>query len=76
MPITDAQKEQFKEAFAAIDTDGCGEVCSEELMKLVQAQGCNCTMTQINSFLSAHDKDANGKLNFDEFIELLGTLGF
>ena len=76
MTLTDEQKAQFKEAFDAIDTDGSGSVDASELLGLVQAQGCNCTQQQIDSFLAAHDHNDDKQLNFDEFLQLLGTLGF
>ena len=76
MPVSEEKRAMLKQAFDQIDSDNSGEVCANELLQLIQSQGCNCTMVQINSFLSAHDKDSNGKLNFEEFLELLVSLGF
>ena len=76
MPISDQQRAEFRQIFDAIDADGSGELSAAEVLKIVQSQGCNCTIHQINTFLQEHDKDANGNLSFDEFIALLNNLGF
>lgn len=76
MPISDQQRAEFRQIFDAVDTDGSGELSAPEVLKIVQSQGCNCTLVHISNFLAQHDKDANGNLSFDEFIALLNSLGF
>ena len=52
MPITEQQKAEFRQVFNAIDVDGSGELSAPEVLKIVQGQGCNCTLQHINSFLA------------------------
>eukprot|EP00746_Dinoflagellata_sp_MGD_P079768 gnl/MRDRNA2_/MRDRNA2_31919_c0_seq1.p1 gnl/MRDRNA2_/MRDRNA2_31919_c0~~gnl/MRDRNA2_/MRDRNA2_31919_c0_seq1.p1 ORF type:complete len:562 (-),score=106.72 gnl/MRDRNA2_/MRDRNA2_31919_c0_seq1:28-1650(-) len=71
--------ECVKEIFKKIDTDNTGDLDVSELSRALQESGFNVTGSGVGDPLSlsvakqigeAYDADGNGKLGFDEFLQL------
>ncbi len=69
-----------KFAFNQLDTDGSGEISAGEVHKTLEylASYVNVSLTpteeQIQIAIKVCDKDANGKINLEEFIEFVRKL--
>lgn len=70
----------IRKAFNSIDTDGSGEISPDEILNTINYINSYCdtgispTEEQLKMGISYCDIDKNGKLNFDEFMNLLRKL--
>jgi calcium-binding protein CML len=63
-------KEELRQVFLSIDEDHNGEISAEELHELIKKCGVDCTLQQIKVYMEKYDKDANGSINFEEFLKM------
>ncbi|GMH40422.1 hypothetical protein BSKO_08326 [Bryopsis sp. KO-2023] len=69
--LSPEKREHFKEAFAQVDTDGSGEIDIEELHAFLGNRwGETLPAPVIQNFIGIVDHNRDGKLQFDEFVEL------
>lgn len=62
----------LREQFAAIDSDGSGEIDASELAAAMEALGeKGVTVLEAQHMIDSVDRDGNDTLNFDEFIVLM-----
>lgn len=68
-----SEEYSLQDIFNFIDKDGNGSIDKYELTKGLQAMGCNPTEADIQSLMDDADSkvDANGKIEFAEFVELI-----
>ena len=69
--LTDAQKNEIKEAFDMFDTAGMGVIEDKELKVALRALGFNPTKDEIKSLISQSDKDNSMRVDFQQFLEIL-----
>lgn len=71
--LSDSQKEQIKEAFDLFDTSGSGTIESKELKVALRALGFEPSKDEIKSLIGDFDKDQSGRIDFQEFLEIMIT---
>eukprot|EP00340_Litonotus_pictus_P002313 CAMPEP_0170515634 /NCGR_PEP_ID=MMETSP0209-20121228/2046_1 /TAXON_ID=665100 ORGANISM="Litonotus pictus, Strain P1" /NCGR_SAMPLE_ID=MMETSP0209 /ASSEMBLY_ACC=CAM_ASM_000301 /LENGTH=172 /DNA_ID=CAMNT_0010800211 /DNA_START=5 /DNA_END=523 /DNA_ORIENTATION=- len=69
--LTPEQKQEIKDAFDAIDTDGSGKVDVAELKLALGALGMDSRKDETNRIVEDMDKNKDGQISYDEFLELL-----
>ena len=60
-------------AFKAVDMDGSGEIDVREFRALLDRLGYPCEPKEVETLCANFDADGNGKLSFDEFLEVVKT---
>merc|ERR1712106_113724 len=63
--------ECLKEAFALFDRDRDGEINTEELGKVMRTHGFNPSEEDLIDMIRNVDKNANGAIDFNEFIDMM-----
>lgn len=63
----------LREAFAAIDADGTGELSILDLQNLTKAMGQSATQAELLDTMKEVDLDGSGLIDFDEFFALLSA---
>jgi len=69
--ISVKEMECLKEAFALFDRDRDGEISTEELGKVMRTHGFNPSEEDLRDMIRNVDKNANGAIDFNEFIEMM-----
>ena len=75
MKVTLSEDEvaEIKEAFKELDVDGNGTITSEELQNVILLFGEKLPETVINVMVEMADTDGDGKINFEEFLQMAIT---
>eukprot|EP01080_Neovahlkampfia_damariscottae_P002536 gene2536-3498_t len=69
--LTVQQKKEFQEAFNLFDQNGDGDISVEELKIVFSNIGHEPTDEELENMLNEVDKDGNGKIDFDEFCQIM-----
>mmetsp|Transcript_9941 Transcript_9941/g.15946 ORF Transcript_9941/g.15946 Transcript_9941/m.15946 type:complete len:175 (-) Transcript_9941:262-786(-) len=70
--VTDAEREEFRDAFKLFDKDGDGVITVEEIFEVFQSLGFKeYSKNDVKKMVKAVDVDGNGTIDLDEFIALL-----
>ena len=69
--LTDAQLDEFREAFNMFDKDGGGSIDASELKDLMISVGQNCSEEELKEMVKAADADGTGDIDFLEFAVLM-----
>ena len=69
--MSDAQLEEFREAFNMFDKDGGGSIDSSELKDLMKSVGQEPTEAELREMVAAADADGTGDIDFLEFAVLM-----
>ncbi|KAI6040790.1 calmodulin-like protein [Pisolithus marmoratus] len=62
---------EFKEAFSLFDQDGDGRITKDELGTLMRSLGQNPTEAELQNMIGAIDADADGTIDFQEFLTMM-----
>ncbi|KUF76246.1 Caltractin [Phytophthora nicotianae] len=65
------QKRMLRQWFDALDTDGSGKISVEELEDPMLSIGIVNDTREIEQIVSKLDKDSNGQIDFQEFVDFL-----
>lgn len=65
------QKRMLRQWFDALDSDGSGKISVEELEDPMLSIGIVSDTREIAQIVSKLDKDANGQIDFQEFVDFL-----
>jgi Ca2+-binding EF-hand superfamily protein len=68
------EKQQLKEYFDAIDTDGSGSHDSTELKALAAKMGIEVSDEDVAKELATFDVNKDGKITFDELCKVIAAL--
>lgn len=63
--------QQLDSAFSAFDLDGDGAITSAEIGDVMKKLGKHPTEEQLKAIVSEFDENNNGRIDFDEFCELM-----
>uniref|UniRef100_H2XRF5 EF-hand domain-containing protein n=2 Tax=Ciona intestinalis TaxID=7719 RepID=H2XRF5_CIOIN len=63
---------QYKNAFAKFDKDSSGIISSKQLRQLLRTLGHNPSDIVLRELVNQVDMDENGKIDFNEFIIMIG----
>ena len=69
--LTDDEIEELRQAFDLFDTDGSGTIDPKELRVAMQSLGFETKNQTIYQMIQDIDKDGDGDVNFDEFLEMM-----
>ena len=70
--VSNAEREEFKDAFRLFDKDGDGVITIDEIFEILQSLGFKkYTKSDVKKMISKVDIDGNGTIDLDEFISLL-----
>ncbi|XP_069114937.1 uncharacterized protein [Argopecten irradians] len=69
----DETKATLRITFDHFDKNGDGTVSVKEFGKVFRSLGKNVTEDEIKRMINEVDKDKNGKLNFEEFVDFITT---
>jgi calmodulin len=69
--FTKQQLEELREAFALFDKDGDGFITTEELWTVMHSLRQNATEEEIREMIHQVDIDANGSVDFQEFLRMM-----
>ncbi|KAG0305901.1 hypothetical protein BGZ99_001943, partial [Dissophora globulifera] len=72
--FTDDELSEMKEIFDEYDTDTDGNVNTEELLLMITRLGVDATPDDVKFVIKTFDTDKNGKLDYNEFLELMKVL--
>ena len=64
------KNERLYEAFCMFDKDNSGSITKEELLKALKAE--KSQEKEIEKYIKAVDKNGDGKIDYKEFLELMG----
>jgi Ca2+-binding EF-hand superfamily protein len=67
--LTEEQVAELKQAFAAMDTNGDGQVTKEELKSLLSQLGESVDDAVIDEMIKIADVNGDGKVDFNEFVK-------
>ena len=62
---------EYKKAFNLFDTDGSGEISSDELGTVMKSLGVETTPEELAKMLETADSDGSGEIDFNEFLALM-----
>ena len=69
--LTEDEIEEIKEAFDLFDTDGSGSIDPKELKAAMQSLGFEAKNQTIFQMISDLDKNKNGTIDFEEFLDMM-----
>ena len=69
--LTDDEVEELRQAFDLFDTDGSGTIDPKELRAAMQSLGFETKNQTIYQMIQDIDKDGDGDVDFDEFLDLM-----
>jgi Ca2+-binding EF-hand superfamily protein len=69
--LTNAQIDDFREAFDLFDKDRDGRITCQELFTVMQNIRQPATDIEIREMITHADKDGNGTVEFDEFLSMM-----
>eukprot|EP01123_Difflugia_compressa_P011852 TRINITY_DN4865_c0_g2_i1.p1 TRINITY_DN4865_c0_g2~~TRINITY_DN4865_c0_g2_i1.p1 ORF type:complete len:150 (+),score=44.91 TRINITY_DN4865_c0_g2_i1:149-598(+) len=72
--VTPEFREELREAFKIFDKDGDGRITAIELEGILRSLGeKNATAADAREMVSRVDRDGDGTIDFEEFVELMAT---
>eukprot|EP00761_Pharyngomonas_kirbyi_P014043 gb/GECH01014073.1/.p1 GENE.gb/GECH01014073.1/~~gb/GECH01014073.1/.p1 ORF type:complete len:150 (+),score=52.36 gb/GECH01014073.1/:1-450(+) len=69
--LSESQVAEFKEAFSLFDKDGDGAISLDELGTVMRSLGQNPSEGELKQIINDIDKSGNGKVEFEEFLQLM-----
>ena len=69
--LTEAQIQEFSEAFSLFDKEGKGTITADDLGTVVRSLGLNPSEAELKNMLKDVDAGGNGTIEFPEFLSLL-----
>ena len=69
--LTEDEVMEIKEAFDLFDSDGSGEIDTDELKQALSNLGIDAKNQTLQNMINDIDKNNSGTIDFDEFIEMM-----
>ena len=67
------QYDELKQAYDFFDRDG-GGISKEEIADAMKSFGKNISDDELQAMIDIADKDGNGQIDFEEFMEVMSNL--
>ncbi|KAA0192308.1 Calcium-binding protein [Fasciolopsis buskii] len=64
--------EAWAQLFKELDTDRSGDISREELQAVFEESGISVLKEAIEEWINEHDRNGDGKLNYQEFMTFVG----
>lgn len=64
-------KEEMMKCFKVFDKDGSGEIAREDLHHIIATMAEKLTEDEIKDFIDEADKDGDGSIDYEEFINMM-----
>ncbi|CAH1781676.1 unnamed protein product [Owenia fusiformis] len=71
--FTESQIKDYKSTFNLFDSDNSGTIDLMELGDLLRGIGQNPSNKEVEELIKKHDVNQNGRMEFDEFLELMSV---
>ena len=68
--FTEDEVENYRKIFSSMDKDGSGSISSKELSFALRKVGVSVNSEQLDEMMKEIDADSNGKMEFDEFLQI------
>eukprot|EP00455_Lapot_gusevi_P041215 TRINITY_DN4754_c0_g1_i1.p1 TRINITY_DN4754_c0_g1~~TRINITY_DN4754_c0_g1_i1.p1 ORF type:complete len:152 (-),score=70.63 TRINITY_DN4754_c0_g1_i1:97-552(-) len=68
----ETSQDEFRQAFATFDKDGNGYITSSELQQVMESIGDPISEEQANQMIREADADGDNRINYEEFLRLMG----
>lgn len=62
---------EIREAFNVFDKDGSGKISGDELRSIMKSLGEDLTEEEIQQMMREADKNGDGEIDYEEFVQLL-----
>ncbi|OHS94602.1 EF hand family protein [Tritrichomonas foetus] len=69
--LTDAEKQELRQAFNLFDKDGGGTIDADEVRVALRVLGFNPTLEELRAMIAKIDTQETGKVDFNEFTQIL-----
>ncbi|XP_063715392.1 neo-calmodulin-like [Symsagittifera roscoffensis] len=69
--LTPQQVDEFRQHFRIFDKDGDGTISTAELGTVMRNLGQTPTEEELHDMINEVDKDGNGEIDFEEFLEMM-----
>lgn len=63
---------RWAQLFKELDTDRSGDISREELQAVFEESGISVLKEAIEEWINEHDRNGDGKLNYQEFMTFVG----
>jgi Ca2+-binding EF-hand superfamily protein len=63
-------QEELRAAFQKFDQDNSGYIQAKELQAIMSKMGRNVSKTEIDAMIKSLDSSGDGKISFEEFVQL------
>ena len=69
--LTEAQIDEYRDAFKLFDTDGDGMLSISEWQNVLSRMGMKCSSKEAKALFRNVDSNGDGKVDLDEFMQYL-----
>eukprot|EP01018_Ginkgo_biloba_P015986 Gb_28609 [translate_table: standard] len=69
--LSKKQKQELKECFDLIDTDGSGAIDADELLTAFNVLGMHVKRSEVEKMLAEVDADGSGEVEYPEFVQIM-----
>jgi Ca2+-binding EF-hand superfamily protein len=69
--LSDEKLKEYKESFEMFDRDKNGQINAKELGNILRSLSHEPTESDLNALIEEHDGDRDGKIEFNEFLQII-----
>lgn len=69
--LTDAEKQELRQAFNLFDKDGGGTIEADEVRVALRVLGFNPTLEELRAMIAKIDTNQTGRVDFNEFTQII-----
>jgi len=69
--LSEAQIEEYRDAFKLFDADGDGTISVQELETVMKSLGLQASQQELQQMMTEADEDGSGSIEFEEFLNMM-----